>query len=51
MKISAEPPSYDSLFGRIRDTHKVSMSTIIDDCSKKLDHFTIEKTFVYLKMV
>ena len=26
--ISAEPPSYDSLFGRIRDTHKASRNVI-----------------------
>ena len=25
---SAEPPSYDSLFGRIRDTHKASRNVI-----------------------
>ena len=26
--VSAEPPSYDSLFGRIRDTHKASRNVI-----------------------
>ena len=28
MYVSAEPPSYDSLFGRIRDTHKASRNVI-----------------------
>ena len=26
--IPAEPPSYDSLFGRIRDTHKASRNVV-----------------------
>ena len=35
---SAEPPSYDSLFGRIRDTHKASRN-VIDFLVKETPHY------------
>ena len=46
--LSAEPPSYDSLFGRIRDTHKASRNVIDFVVKVKSSHISFKAICWYL---